>query len=194
MGNLPILNGQMGPDGKMVSTFGSPNDCQRMFSEEGNPGETMRSPGKAGCANPSDGEPEYPGVPSIIEAMDDARCELLLQARSQALSLPEVSETALYDGFFRHWTPAYYVGETQLFHVHNFREGLRATIFLGGKKGSEKLGPMILGSDRIPEELRLQVVKAAESRGTKQIKVKLNSMDDVAVLLELARLKHQSIK
>ena len=88
----------------------------------------MRLPGKAGCANPSDGEPEYPGVPSIIEAMDDARSELLLQARSQALSLP----------------------------------------------------------DRIPKELRLQVVKAAESRGTKQSKVKLNSMDVVAVLLELA--------
>ena len=153
----------------------------------------MRSRGKPGGATPSDGEPESPRVPSIIFAMDDARGELLLQARSQALSLPEVSETALYDGFCRHWTPAYYVGETQLFHVHNFRDGLRATIFLGGKIGSGKLAPMILGSDRIPQELRLQVLKAAESRGIKQIKVFLNSMDDVAVLLELARLKQYSI-
>ena len=153
----------------------------------------MGPPVKTGGANPSNGELESPGVPGIIDAMDDARGELLLQVRSQALSLPEVSETSLYDGFCRHWTPAYYVGETQLFHVHNFRAGLRATIFLGGKRGSEKLGPMILGSDRIPQELRLQVVKAAESRGIKQIKVILNSMDDVAVLLELARLKQYSI-
>lgn len=153
----------------------------------------MRSLGKTGGANPSNGEPESPGVPGNIDAMDDARGELLLQVRSQALSLPKVSETALYDGFCRHWTPAYYVGETQLFHVHNFRDGLRATIFLGGKIGSGKLAPMILGSDRIPQELRLQVVKAAESRGIKQIKVILKSMDDVAVLLELARLKQHSI-
>ena len=154
----------------------------------------MRSRGKAGVATRSDGEPGSPGVPSIINAMDDARGELLLQVRSQALSLPEVSETALYDGFCRHWTPAYYVGESQLFHVHNFRAGLRATVFLGGKSGSEKLGPMILDSDTIPQELRLQVLKSAESRGIKQIKVILNSMDDVAVLLDLARLKRQSLK
>ncbi len=154
----------------------------------------MRSPRNNRSASQSQGEQGTPAVPIIIEAMDAARSELLIQARSQALSLPEVVETALYDGFCRHWTPAYYVGETQLFHVHNFRAGLRATVFLGGKIGSEKLGPMILDSDTIPQELRLQVVKATESRGIKQIKVNLISMDDVAVLLELARLKRQSLK
>jgi len=132
-------------------------------------------------------------VPGILDAMDGARGELLLQARSQALSLPGVVETALFDGFCRHWTPAYYVGEAQLFHVHNFRAGLRATVFLGGKSGSEKLGPMILDSNMIPQDIRLLVVKASESRGIKQIKVNLNSKDDVAVLLELASLKRQSL-
>ena len=154
----------------------------------------MRSLGKRGGAAPPEGGPASPGVPSIIETMDDARAELLLRARSQTLCLPGVAETARYDGFCRHWTPAYYVGETQLFHVHNFLAGLRATVFLGGKKGSAKLGPMILDSDIIPRELRLQVVKAAESRGVKQLKLSLNSMEDVAVLLELAKLKHQSLK
>ena len=154
----------------------------------------MRSPGKSVGASQSEGELGSLSVPSIIEAMDDVRRELLFRARSQALSMPEVVETALYDGFCRHWTPAYYVGDTQLFHVHNFRAGLRATVFLGGKKGCEKLGPMILDSNIVPEELRLQVVKAAESRGVKQIKVNLNSMEDVAVLLELARLKRQSLQ
>ena len=147
----------------------------------------MRSLGKCVVASQSEGELGSLSVPSIIEAMDDVRSELLFQARSQALSMPEVVETALYDGFCRHWTPAYYVGETQLFHVHNFRAGLRATVFLG----SEKLSPRILDSDMLPAELRLQVVRAAESRGVKQIKVNLNAMEDVAVLLELARLKRQ---
>ena len=153
----------------------------------------MRSLGKSVVASQSEGELGSLSVPSIIEAMDDVRSELLFQARSQALSMPEVVETALYDGFCRHWTPAYYVGETQLFHVHNFRAGLRATVFLGGKSGSEKLGPMILDSNMIPQDIRLLVVKASESRGIKQIKVNLNSKDDVAVLLELASLKRQSL-
>ena len=154
----------------------------------------MRSAKKPVGASSPEGALGSPGVPSIIESMDDARAELLLRARSQTLCLPGVAETALYDGFCRHWTPAYYVGETQLFHVHNFLGGLRATVFLGGKKGSAKLGPMILDSDIIPRELRLQVAKATESRGLKQLKVNLNSIEDVAVLLELAKLKHQSLK
>lgn len=136
---------------------------------------------------------EPPKVPNIINGMDEVRGQLLSQARTQALALPKVSETSLYDGFCRHWTPAYYVGETQLFHVHDFRGGLRATVFLGGKAGSEKLGPMILASDLIPGDLRRQVVKATESRGVKQIKVNLNTGDDVADLLELARLKYLAV-
>ncbi len=148
---------------------------------------------KYGKRSPMETDPGSPEVLSIIEDMDDTRGELLLLARSQALSMPEVGETALYDGFCRHWTPAYYVGETQLFHIHNFKGGLRATEFLGGKKENEKLGPMILDSANIPQEMRLQVVKAAEARGIKQIKVNLNSEEDVAVLLKLASLKHQSL-
>ena len=153
----------------------------------------MNSPSKIGRTTHADSKPGSPSVPSIIGALEDDRSELLLLARTQILSLPEVSESALYDGFCRHWTPAYYVGETQLFHVHSFRAGLRATVFLGGKKGSEKLSPMILDSDSIPQELRLQVVKAAESRGVKQIKITLNATDDVVALLELARLKRLSL-
>lgn len=144
-------------------------------------------------SSPSVTRPGSPEVLSIIEDMDEARGELLLLTRSQGLSLPNVGETALYDGFCRHWTPAYYVGETQLFHIHNFKGGLRATVFPGGKKGDAKLGPMILDSANVPQELRLQVVKAAETRGIKQIKVALNSNEDVAVLLTLASLKQQSL-
>jgi predicted kinase len=53
---------------------------------------------------------------------------------------------------------------------------------------------MILDSDTIPEDRRLQAAKAAESRGVKQIKVNLDAMEDVAVLMELARLKSMSLK
>ena len=104
-----------------------------------------------------------------------------------ALSLPGVEETTLYDGFCRHWTPAYYIGESQLFHVHNFRGGLRATVFSGGKK----LLPVILDSSRVPQEYRDQLVKSYQGRGIKQIKVSLNIIEDLAALMELARLKHE---
>ena len=121
--------------------------------------------------------------------MDAARGDLLTEVRNQALVLPGVSETALYDGFCRHWTPAYYIGDHQLFHVHAFRGGLRATVFAGGKK----LVPMILDSDRVPHDLRLQLAKTSQSRGIKQVKVPIDSDDDVTILMELARLKRESV-
>ena len=121
-----------------------------------------------------------------------------------ALYMPGVLETSLCDGFCTHWTPAYYLREIQLFHVHNFRAGLRATVFLGpksagpkgagNKSGSARLVPMILDSNTIPEKLRLQAAKVAESRGVKQIKVNLDSIEDVAVLMELTRPESMSLK
>ena len=129
-------------------------------------------------------------VPSIIETMEESRGALLTELRSLALTLPGVEERVLYDGFCRHWTPAYYVGESQLFHVHNFRTGLRATVFLGGKK----LEPVILESDRVPLELRHQLAKNAGQRGSRQVKVALDSSEDVATLLELVRLKRDCLQ
>ena len=131
-----------------------------------------------------------PGVPSIIETMEEPRGALLAELRSMALSLPDVEERTLYDGFCRHWTPAYYSGGHQLFHVHSFRAGLRATVFVGGKK----LEPLILDSDRVPLELRLQLAKSDGPRRSRQVKVRLNSADDLAALLELTRLKRDSLR
>ncbi len=107
-----------------------------------------------------------PGVLQIVAAMDEHRADLLLEARKLALSLPGVDETTLYDGFCRHWTPAYYLGESQLFHVHNFRGGLRATLFAGGKK----LAPVILDSGRVPQEYRDQLAKSYPGRGLNRSK------------------------
>ncbi len=128
-----------------------------------------------------------PGTLQMVAAMDEHRAVLLLEERKLALSLPGVDETSLYDGFCRHWTPAYYFGESQLFHVHSFRSGLRATVFAGGKM----LAPLILDSGRVPQEYRDQLAKSYQGRGIKQIKVALNTMEDVAALMELARLKHE---
>lgn len=131
-----------------------------------------------------------PGVPSIIETMDEDRSGLMTGLRDIALSLPSVAERTLYDGFCRHWTPAYYLGENQLFHVHDFRAGLRATVFVGGKE----LGPLILESDRVQLDLRLQLSENAGLRRIRQIKVSLSSDEDVAALMELARLKWHSLQ
>ena len=64
----------------------------------------------------------------------------------------------------------------------------------GNKSGSARLVPMILDSNTIPEDLRLQAAKVAESQGGKQIKVNLDSMEDVAVLMELTRPETMSLK
>jgi len=76
-----------------------------------------------------------PQVLDIIEAMEEPRGKLVAMLRDLALTLPDVEERTVYDGFCRHWTPAYYLGDRQLFHVHNFRSGLRATMFVGVNTG-----------------------------------------------------------
>ena len=126
----------------------------------------------------------------LLASEDDQRSQLLNEARVGALLLPGVSETSLYDGFCRHWTPAYYSGSSQLFHIHNFRGGLRATVFTKG----HSLVEAILDSDRVPEALRNQLAKNSQSKGVKQVKVELRSVEDVMALLELANLKHQSLR
>ena len=151
----------------------------------------MKGQGKApGREEREPRTPAGPGVPSIIETMEGARGALLTELRNMALSLPGVDERTLYDGFCRHWTPAYYWSGQQLFHVHNFRAGLRATVFVSGKK----LEPLILDSDRVPLELRLQLAKSDGPRRSRQVKVRLNSADDLAALLELTRLKRDSLR
>jgi len=72
-----------------------------------------------------------PAVPDIIGAMDQPRSAILTLLRDQTLALPEAFERAVYYGFCREWTPAYYAGKHQLFHVHDFPTGLRGTIFVG---------------------------------------------------------------
>ncbi len=126
-----------------------------------------------------------PDVSSIIDAMEESRGALLSRLRDMGLSLPGVEERAVYDGFCREWTPAYHLTDRQLFHVHNFRSGLRATIFVGVKA----LEPIILESDMVPLDLRLAVAKTSGNRGTKMVKVSINSIEDVDSFAKLVLVK-----
>ena len=126
-----------------------------------------------------------PQVSSIIEAMEAPRGPLLAELHKLGMSLPGVAERTLYDGFCRHWTPAYYLADQQLFHVHNFRSGMRVTMFVGVRT----LEPVILDSESVAHELRLEVIKTRAPRGTKQVKVPINSLEDVAAFEELVRVK-----
>ena len=126
-----------------------------------------------------------PEVPSIIAAMGEERGRALALLRDSAMALEGVEERVLYDGFCREWTPAYYVGPRQLFHVHNFRSGLRATMFVG----ENTLQPVLLDSREVPEEQRLMVASTRGSRGTQQVKVPLATVEDVMGFIELVRVK-----
>ena len=96
----------------------------------------------------------------------------------------------MYDGFCREWTPACYCLDTQLFHIHNFRLGLRATIFVGVRA----LEPLILDSDQVPQALRQQVAATPGPRGTKQVRVPIESPEDVAEFARLVRAKWEAVQ
>ena len=128
---------------------------------------------------------DHPSVPDVIRGLEPPRGEILAALRSCALALPGVAERAMYDAFCREWTPAWHLGERQLFHVHNFAAGLRATVFVG----TRTLEPLILESDAVPVALRLLVAQAKGGRGTKMVKAPLDSLDDVPGFMELVRVK-----
>ena len=129
-----------------------------------------------------------PSVLSIAATLEPEREEILLQLRDLILALPEVVERAVYDGFCREWTPAYYLGERQMCHVHSFRAGLRGSMFVGVKK----LEPLILDSDRVSPQLRRLVAGTSPGRGTKMVKVPLETSENAENFLELVRVKWES--
>ena len=132
----------------------------------------------------------HPSVKEIIALMEDSRGELAAQLCALVAAWPDVEEQTVYDGFCREWTPACYSLGTQLFHIHNFRQGLRATIFVGVRA----LEPLILDSDQVPEDLRRHVAETAGPRGTKQVKVAIESPEDVAKFAQLVRTKWEAIQ
>ena len=127
---------------------------------------------------------DAPTVEGVVDAMEQGRSEIIVRLREIALGLAGSSERTVYDGFFREWTPAVYVGDQQLFHVHNFRSGLRATVFVG----VSSLEPAALHSEDVSLAVR-ENVASTSGRTMKQVKFPLSSIDDLEPLMELVRLK-----
>lgn len=128
---------------------------------------------------------DSPTVQSVIEGMQEERAEIVSNLRDFTLALEGAEERTLYDSFCREWTPAYYARGKQLFHVHNFRAGIRATMFVG----SRTLEPFILESGGLSSEMRLIVANTVVPRGTGMFRVPLTSREDVARFMELVRIK-----
>ena len=128
---------------------------------------------------------DSPTVQSVIEGMQEERAEIVSDLRDFTLALEGAEERTLYDSFCREWTPAYYARGKQLFHVHNFRAGIRATMFVG----SRTLEPFILESGGLSSEMRLIVANTVVPRGTGMFRVPLTSREDVARFMELVRIK-----
>lgn len=140
---------------------------------------------KSASLEPATALREGPPVLSLIEGMTKPRAAILTGLREAALSLSGVEERTVYDGFCREWTPAYYEGSRQLFHVHNFRAALRATMFVGIRT----LKPFLLDSDHVAPELLQLVASGSGGRGTMQVKVPLESVEDVPPFMELVYRK-----
>ena len=121
--------------------------------------------------------------------MGQSRGALVSELRELALSLPEVEERSLYDGFCREWTPAYYRAGHQLFHVHNFRACLRATMFMNVKT----LGPVIQAAETVSLERSFPVGNKARWSAPREMRVPLSSAQDVAAFMELVRAKWEAL-
>lgn len=132
---------------------------------------------------------EGPTALSVIEEMREDRAEIVMSLRELTLDLESVDERALYDHFCREWTPAYYAKGKQLFHVHDFRAGIRATMFVG----SRTLEPFVLESDAMSPDMRLIVVNTRLPSGSGTFRVPLTSTDDVLRFMELVRIKWANV-
>ena len=126
-----------------------------------------------------------PTVIDIIDALEPPQNNLLEALRDAALELAGAEERTVYDGFCREWTPAYYLGKSQLFHVHDFHGGLCATMFIGVRT----LQPVILDSDEVSPDIRNHVAETSAGRGTKQVKFPLDSIDAIAAFMKLVGVK-----
>ena len=126
-----------------------------------------------------------PDVQEVIQGSEEPRRGLMTLLRDLALPLPGVEERNLYDGFCRHWAPAYYLNDRLLCHIHNFRAGLRASKFVG----VTTLEPIILDSDLVPAEARNLLAQTSPGRGTKQFKLSIESKEDVQAFHNLVLVK-----
>lgn len=131
-----------------------------------------------------------PAVVDLLEDMAPDQAALVAQVRDVALEMSGVEERTLYDGFCREWTPAYYMGKRQLFHVHSFSSGLRATVFLGLADWDSA----IMEAFGVPLRLREQVASTAGGRGVRQVKVPLSSTEEVEAFLGLVRAKWELLQ
>ena len=131
-----------------------------------------------------------PAVVDLLQEMIPERAALLSQVRHVALGMSGVEERTLYDGFCREWTPAYYMGKRQLFHVHSFSSGLRATVFLG----SADWDSAIMEAFGVPFRLREQVSSTAGGRGVREVRVALTSPEEVEAFVGLVRTKWEFLQ
>ena len=126
-----------------------------------------------------------PDVQEVIQGSEEPRRGLMTLLRDLVLHLPGVEERNLYDGFCRHWAPAYYMNDRLLCHIHNFRAVFRASKFVG----VTTLEPIILDSDLVPAEVRNLLAQTSPGRGTKQSKLSIESKEDVQAFHNLVLVK-----
>lgn len=126
-----------------------------------------------------------PTVVEVIEAMEADRAEIASELRRAALELGGVDERTLYNHFCRGWTPAFYAERTQLFHIHDFRTGLRATMFIG----VNTLHPIILDSEQVATETRQLVAETSTQLFTKEFRMPLDSNEDGSRFMGLVQVK-----
>ncbi len=129
--------------------------------------------------------PEGPTVAAVIGGVPGLEGRILAMARDVGLALPGAAERTVYDGFCREWTPAYYLAKRQIFHVHNFKSGIRGSMFLGVRT----VEPLVMASGLVPDYIKEIVETTRGGGGTKMLKVPLATPEDVAGFGKLVQVK-----
>jgi len=128
---------------------------------------------------------EGPSVETVMTSLSGPDGQILSLARDLGLALPDAAERTVYDGFCREWTPAYYLGKRQIFHVHAMKSGMRGSMFVGVRA----LEPLIMASPEVPGHIKEIVDKTKGGSGTKMLKIPLDTPEDVAGFGRLVKVK-----
>ena len=129
-------------------------------------------------------------VKEILEEVPDDKRKLFENLRGKIMVLPGVIEKVDYDEYDDSQSPAYYLGEHEIFHFHITFQKVQGTVPLD----SQTLVPQVLALPGLAPMTQEKIRNAKDYRGTRWASVPLRSLDEVNELVRIIQLKYEWVK
>lgn len=123
------------------------------------------------------------GLDEFVEGLDGRVRTVLEALRARVQELPEVQEGIKYDRMGAEWTPAAYVGDRQIYHVH-IKGGMHGVMTVSADEAQAFL------TASIPESVKQAIVQR-RGRARTWLSVPLKSVRDIAVFVKMVTVKHR---